>query len=298
MNRRLFTILTALMWAALPLTALRYAQAWDQLPARMATHFAANGEANGWMPRMTSLYFALGLTVFMLILFTGIALVILRQKATPDTPSFALLGFFYLILGFVFYVNNGIIDHNLRGSPVAVAPVLLGVPIAIVLFALIYMRAQRGDALSQGQILAEESHGSKAFAWLFLGLAGIEFAIAIAIPQGSVRVAMALLGGLFLVIAAHTWSGFHYRFTPEGLEISTLGFRLRSIPQAQIARYRVEKWMVLRGYGIRGVGNTRAYVWGNDVVHITTLEGEVFLGTNDPARLVRDLDRMKQYAHS
>jgi hypothetical protein len=55
---------------------------------------------------------------------------------------------------------------------------------------------------------------------------------------------------------------------------------------------------VLRGYGIRGVGNTRAYVWGNQVVHITTLEGEVFLGHNDPARLVRDLDMMKQYAHS
>jgi len=56
--------------------------------------------------------------------------------------------------------------------------------------------------------------------------------------------------------------------------------------------------MALRGYGIRGLGNTRAYVWCNSVVHITTLEGEVFLGTNDPARTVGDLDTMKQYAHS
>jgi hypothetical protein len=56
--------------------------------------------------------------------------------------------------------------------------------------------------------------------------------------------------------------------------------------------------MVLRGYGIRGLGSTRAYVWGNDVVHITTLDGEVFLGTHDPARVVRDLDMMKQYSHS
>ena len=66
----------------------------------------------------------------------------------------------------------------------------------------------------------------------------------------------------------------------------------------QIAQYGIEKWTALRGYGIRGVGNTRAYVWGNKVVHITTLEGEVFLGHNDPARMVRDLDTMKQYAHS
>jgi len=34
------------------------------------------------------------------------------------------------------------------------------------------------------------------------------------------------------------------------------------------------------------------------VVHITTLEGEVFLGHSDPARLMRDLDMVKQYAHS
>jgi hypothetical protein len=54
---------------------------------------------------------------------------------------------------------------------------------------------------------------------------------------------------------------------------------------------------MLRGYGIRGIGNTRAYVWGNRVVHITTLEGEVFLGHNDPARIVRDLDMLRGYAH-
>ena len=298
MNRKLFTILTVLMWLALPLTALRYWQVWDQLPARMATHFGANGQPNGWMPREVSLYFALGLTAFMLIIFTGIAYVVLKQKAAPDTSSFALLGFFYVILGFVFYVNNSVLEHNLTGSPVTVAPMLLGVPIAIVLFALIYIRAQRGPALPDGQTLAEEVHGSRLFAVLFALLAGVELVIFASVPQVGVRVAMGLMCLLFLLIAAHAWSGFQYRFTPAGLEISTLGYRLRSIPQAQIADYRPEKWMALRGYGIRGVGKTRAYVWGNDVVHITTLDGEVFLGTNDPARTVRDLDMMKHSAPS
>lgn len=298
MNRRLFTTLTALMWIALPLTALRYTQVWDELPAHMATHFAANGQPNGWMSRETSLYFGLGLTLFMLLIFTAICAVIAKQKTLPDAASFTLLGFFYLIIGFVFYVNNSLIAYNLTGHPIAVGPMLLGVPIAMVLFMLIYLRAQRGDALPEAQTLAEESHGSKSFSVLFLMLAVVEFAIAYAIPQAGVRAGLGLLGGFFLLIAAHAWSGFLYRFTPVGLEISTLGLRLRSIPQSQIARYRAEKWMVLRGYGIRGLGNTRAYVWGNNVVHITTLEGEVFLGTDDPARTVRDLDRMKQYIHS
>jgi hypothetical protein len=298
MKRKLFAILIGLMWLALPLTALRYAQVWDQLPARMATHFAANGRANGWMPRATSLYFGLGLTLFVLIIFTIISIILLKQKTDPETASFALLGFFYFMTGFALYVNNSIIEHNLSGNPVTVAPLILGVPVAIVLFAVMYMRAHRGEPLPASQVLAEETHDAKGISILFLVLAAIEFAIALSIPVPAVRLAMSFLGVLFLLIAVHAWDGFHYRFTPTGLEISTLGVRLRSIPQSQIAKYRQEKWMALRGYGIRGLGNTRAYVWGNNVVHITALEGEVFLGTNDPARTVRDLDTMKQYAHS
>jgi len=248
--------------------------------------------------RSHSLYFGLGLTVFILVIFTAIALVIRLQRTMPDSAAFALLGLFYLILGFVFYGNESILEHNLTGRPVAVAPVLLAAPIVIALFTALYLRMQRGQPLPKNQTLAEETHSSKAFAALFLVLALVELWVAISIPQTGVRAGMGLLGFFFLLIAGHTWSGFRYRFTPAGLEISTLGLRLRSIPQSQIAKYRPEKWMALRGYGIRGIGNTRAYVWGNDVVHITTLEGEVFLGTNDPARLVRDLDQMKSYAHS
>lgn len=293
MNRKLFTILTALMWIAIPLTALRYWQVWDALPARMATHFAADGHPNGWMLRETALYYALGVTAFMLLIFTVIAIVVLRQKAKLDTASFVLLGLFYVVVGFVFYVNNGIINHNLNGQPVAVSPVLLGLPLAIVLFTWIYIRAQRGPALPQSQTLAEESHGSPTFAGVFLVIAIFQFLMVVAIPQTSVRIAMGMLGALMLLIGVHAWSGFRYRFTPSGLEISTLGFRLRSITRDQIARYGIEKWTALRGYGIRGVGNTRAYVWGNQVVHITTLEGEVFLGHNDPARIVHDLDMVR-----
>jgi len=298
MNRRFFTILTALLWLALPLTALRYGQVWDQLPLRMATHFSANGQPNGWMPREVSRYFALGLTAFALVIFTGITVVVLKQKATPDSSTFALLGFFYLIQGLVFYANESVLHHNLTGSPVTVAPMLLAVPIAIVVFSLIYLRARRGAALPIGQTLADEVHNSPVFATLFASLAAIQIVILASVAQAGVRLAMGLMGLLFLLIAVQAWSGFQYRFTPDGLEIRTLGLRLRSISRDQIGRYSVEKWTALRGYGIRGVGNTRAYVWGNKVVHITTAEGEVFLGHNDPARIVRDLDTMKQFAHS
>jgi hypothetical protein len=68
------------------------------------------------------------------------------------------------------------------------------------------------------------------------------------------------------------------------------GFRLRSIPKQSIVSYSIEPWTLIRGYGIRGIGRTRAYVWCNQVVHIKTTNGDIFLGHNDPARIVRDLD--------
>src|SRR5579883_3069082 len=156
MNRKSFAALTALMWIALPFTILRYARVWNQLPVNMATHFNAAGEPNGWMPRLASLYFALGLTAFMLVIFTAMAVLVLKQKSPPDAPTFALLGFFYLILGGVYSVNSGLVEYNLTGKPVTVAPLLLGLPISIVLFVLVYLRARRGAPLPQETILAEQ----------------------------------------------------------------------------------------------------------------------------------------------
>jgi hypothetical protein len=65
----------------------------------------------------------------------------------------------------------------------------------------------------------------------------------------------------------------------------------------QIQSYAAESWSALRGYGIRGVGNTRAYVWGNKVVRIKTSNGDVVLGHNDPPRIVRDLDLVMSTLH-
>jgi hypothetical protein len=99
---------------------------------------------------------------------------------------------------------------------------------------------------------------------------------------------------LMLAGAAMAWSGFHYLFTPAGIEIRTLGFRLRSIPAHDIESYTSDGWNVFGGYGIRGIGEKRAYVWGNRGVRIKTSEGEVFLGHDEPEKIVSDLDLVTQ----
>jgi hypothetical protein len=289
MNGKAFKAITGLMWLALPLTAIRFSAAWNRLPLRMATHFSITGQPNGWMPRELALYFALGITALMLAIFTVVSYVA-HKNQIPDASSWALLGFFYLMIGFVYAVNSSVVQHNLDGRPLRIDFWIIFVPVAIVAIAAISLGTKRGDSLPVGTVLAEEEHGSRAWSLLFVALLLSQLSAVILIPVPSIRLGSTLLALLFAVIAVHVWTGFHYFFTTAGVEIRTLGFRLRSIPRADIKEYAVESWNPLRGYGIRGIGNRRAYVWCNSGVRIQTTEGEVFLGHTEPDCVVRDLN--------
>ena len=142
----------------------------------------------------------------------------------------------------------------------------------------------------RGDVLAEETHSGWACSLLILP-AMIGPVIALSLARTAAVLWPAILTGLFgLGVCAIAWSGFQYRFLRHGVEIRMLGFRLRLIPKQSIVSYSIEPWAFIRGYGIRGIGSTRAYVWGNQVVHIKTSDGEIFLGHSDPERIVRDLD--------
>jgi hypothetical protein len=139
-------------------------------------------------------------------------------------------------------------------------------------------------------VLAEETHSGRVWSLIILlALLGPMIAVAM-VPSPVGRWAIVLIGVLAIGVFAMSWSGFQYRFLQHGVEIRMLGFRLRSIPKQSIVSYSIEPWSLIRGYGIRGIGSTRAYVWCNQVVHIKTTNGDIFLGHSDPARIVRDLD--------
>jgi hypothetical protein len=277
------------MWAALPVTAFRFWAAWDRLPLRMATHFNVNAQPNGWMPRATALYFALGVTALVVAVFTVISYVAHKTHA-PDLLSWSLLGFFYLIIGFVYAGNSGVVQYNLDGQRMGLDLWTVCVPVATIALLAIFVGTKRGASLPFAAVIAEESHGSRAWSLLFIALLLAQLVAAVVIPAPPIRIASAILALLFAVIAVQVWTGFQYLFSSAGVEVRTLGFRLRSIPREDIRQYAVESWNPLRGYGIRGIGNRRAYVWCNQGVRIETTNGEVFLGHSEPDRIVRDLD--------
>lgn len=143
-----------------------------------------------------------------------------------------------------------------------------------------------------GEVLAEETHAGRIWSLLILP-AIIGPAISVALyPTGPARFALVVVGVIGGGALAMVLSGFQYRFLLHVVEIRTVGIRLRSIPKMAILSYSIEPWTMARGYGIRGAGSTRAYVWGNKVVHIKTTNGDVFLGHSDPERIVRILDQM------
>lgn len=138
--------------------------------------------------------------------------------------------------------------------------------------------------------LANERHASMGIA-LLMSLPAIGMLVfASSVPIPGIRLTLTISGVLVLAASAMAWDGFHYTFSPAGIEIRTLGFRVRSIPAADIRSYAPDRWSVMGGYGIRGIGSRKAYVWGNRGVRIKTAQGEVFLGHNEPETIIRDLD--------
>jgi len=292
MDSKLYRALTAMLWLALPLTALQYWSVWDQLPGRMATHFGAAGQPNGWMTRETSLIFAMVVTTLLLAALTW-ALIRVRK---PDLLAWSLLAMLYVVLGALFSINIEVLRYNLYGRPLNIVPALAVVFIAAIALTAVALVSKRGVELPRHAdvVEAEEVHGSLLWASVFSVLTAVEVGVIAVIPLGGLRWVMALPALLLLAAAALAWSGFHYRFTGHGVEISTLGFRLRSIPLENIKAYAVAPWNPMGGYGIRGIGERRAYVWGNTGVRLMLSDGEVFLGHGEPERIMQDLNLIRQ----
>ena len=284
--RRNFQITIGLLWLMPVIMFLQYRLVWDRLPRSVATHFAANGQPNGWMSREGALEFPL-IPVLIVLIVATIALGRIRE---PHAGSWAILGLFAVMPLAMIVINQQIITFNLGGTPIEALPIVLAVFAAVLLCGVVFLGARRGVPLPSADVVAEEVHGSRLWAFLLLVPLLILASVAMRTPDPGLRIIFVPLILILLVTGAATWSGFHYRFTHAGLEIRALGFRLRSIPKEHIRNYQPSSWNWMGGYGIRGLGGDRAYVWGNSGVRISTTGGSVFLGHAEPQRLIHDLD--------
>jgi hypothetical protein len=286
-------LVTASLWLFLPLVAFRNWQVWDRLPTRVAVHFDIAGRPNGWMSREGSLQFIL---VFMAAILAVATLVMWRIRM-PRSSAWAVLGVFYVVLGALYCGEESILAYNLGRAPLHVLPIVISALVAVLILTAIYLGSERGPEVPiTGHVFADEVHASRALAVAMFVPSLVELVLAVRVPAG-VRIVLVLSALVLAGVATMAWGGFHYLFKSSGVEIRTFGFRLRSIPAEEIREYAITRWNPLGGYGIRGIGNRRAYVWGNQGVRINTTNGQIFLGHRDPARIIHDLDAIKRFAH-
>jgi hypothetical protein len=287
----LFGMLAALQWLSLPIIVLIFGSVWQRLPSRVATHFDLAGQPNGWMTREQAVLVLLGIAIAVLMTATWIA----SRVQEVDAIAWGIVALFYIILGTLIWAGQTIIDSNLHGTPVHPGPVLLVGMVASMLLVILSLGTRRGSQLPAGRVYATETHGSALWAIVcgapLLVLVPI---VASAPPVAGLRIALSLAALIGIWAASMAAVGFRYVFSSSGVDIRTLGFRLRSIAASDIRNYAEGTWPFWYGRGIRGLGNRRAYVWGNRGVCIQTNTGEVFLGHSQPQRLVRDLDKVVQ----
>jgi hypothetical protein len=113
MTRDWYKVLVLLMWIALPVNALNYWRVWDQLPARMAVHFDANWQPNGYTSKEGAVTLGMGILATMLVIFTVAMLV---ARAAKPGSSWPVLIISYFVLGVIWYGNASIIDFNLKAQ--------------------------------------------------------------------------------------------------------------------------------------------------------------------------------------
>ena len=102
-----------LMWLALPISAWEYRSVWENLPARMAVHFDANWQPNGYTSRQGALELGLGIMTVMLMMFTLSTLIIQGLKPTAAWPALLIA---YIVVGFCWYGNHSIVKFNLNAQ--------------------------------------------------------------------------------------------------------------------------------------------------------------------------------------
>ncbi len=113
MKRSWYKLAILLMWVALPSSAWTYWRVWDQLPARMAVHFDANWQPNGFTTREGAVKMGLGILVFMLVVFTIATLLIAYVKPLAVWPVLLIS---YVVVVFCWFGNYSIVKFNLNAQ--------------------------------------------------------------------------------------------------------------------------------------------------------------------------------------
>jgi len=294
-----FLILAGL-WLAPICVALRLAFVWKQLPKPVAVHFTMSGSPDAFWLRQTFALFTVA------IIFAAVGLGSLYFRASSSATG----KFVIAVLTFVVLVQTGaiwaVINFNLGQTHIDWARVfLLPAAAAIVVFAVLGLISPSKPSANGrtapaviGTVLAVFYHYCRKHFWLLIPALLIPSLMWI-LGGTTGRIIALLLTGLLAVVLIGVWRGFEYRVTTSGVEVRSLGVRLKFLPASCIrsfSKVEVDPLAEMGGWGIRRGSGMTAYIWGKRGVKINSDLGQVLLGYSRPDDLLDVLTAMKQRA--
>jgi len=98
------------LWLALPATMLNYWIVGSRLPAQIAMHYDASGQAVSWASPGEARSFALKTIAFVLVVVTATGHLVAGSRPDRAKPALALL---YIVVCLVWTILNGFVWFNL-----------------------------------------------------------------------------------------------------------------------------------------------------------------------------------------
>ncbi len=296
MGSRNWRIAMLVPWLGLVAMLVDIWSVYDRLPAVIASHFNIAGYPNGWAPKQQ---------LFSIIVPIGFGTLCLFTFLLSRFPRISGLGWLLMVTeywttGLLVGLTHATLQVGLGQAKTLQFPaggwsLAMGLALVIGEFGRVRGLRKRAHA-SEGQFIAEETHGSALIAAMMAVIAVVTIVLASVLQAaGPARIITFVVSVILLGCAIWAFTGFVYRITSAGLEVRMLGMPIRFIAASEIDSFRAEDCNPLTdfgGWGIRGVGHMRAYIWGgNRCVHLHTFGGdEIYLGLQEADRMVKELE--------
>lgn len=285
-------------WLGLAAMILEIWSVYGQLPARIGSHFNAAGYPNGWAPKQQLFTFIVPIAFGFLVLFTF--LVSRFQKSSG--LAWLTLVFEYWGFGLQYLLTHGMLrvalgETRTLDAHIGMLSLVCGVALVIGEVSRVTLVRKQADT-EHGTLIAQEVHGSPIIATVMVAITMSMLGVDVALHlHGPAQAIPLVVGVIMLGCAIWAFTGFVYRITTGGLEIRMLGMPIRFIPAFDIQSVEARNCNPLTdfgGWGIRGIGKMRAYIWGgNRCVHIRTHSGDdIYLGIADANRMKYELEQM------
>jgi hypothetical protein len=148
----------------------------------------------------------------------------------------------------------------------------------------------------RGEVIAQETNSNWGVTYVMFMLTAAVYFLGTLLDVSVLRYGAFLASLLFAGVAILALAGYQYRFTRDGVEISTLGIQVLFIPADRITHWEEGTRVFADSYSFGFYGRRKAYVWAGRGIRIHSLDGEFFIGHMKPEILLRDLELMKQAA--